>query len=153
MRQGTVLRSSWYGLKEEGRRTASGVIFHRDDSICASRTYSFGTTLVLINPVKPSLGIVVCEVLDRGPFIKGRSLDLSESLATRLGFHEQGVALLKVLAIRRLNRVDQRKFLVLDQPTPEGSHDRQLLEQSAESNAVVDAPVSVVSNFSYGELF
>lgn len=73
--------ASWYGNEFNGQRTASGEIFNENDFTCASRTLAFGTFL----SVRYGDRRIVVKVTDRGPFIKGRILDLSKRAAQALG--------------------------------------------------------------------
>lgn len=67
---------SYYGGKFHGRKTASGRIFNKNELTCAHKTLPFGTKVEVINP-KTNTSIIVT-VTDRGPYVKGRSFDLSE---------------------------------------------------------------------------
>lgn len=68
---------------------ANGQRFDRWRYTCASRRYSLGTLLMVRYP---RLGtFVVVRVTDRGPWIKGRVLDLSEKAAATLGLKSRGV--------------------------------------------------------------
>ena len=87
---------SWYAL--DGKTMANGEIFHSSDlTLAAHKHYPFGTKLRVLNP-KNGRSLVV-EVTDRGPFIKGRDLDVSESAAEWLGIKDKGVATLDVIVI------------------------------------------------------
>lgn len=81
---------SWYGKKFHGRKTASGEKFDMNDLTCAHRTLPFGTRILIENP-KNGKSVVV-KVNDRGPYAKGRVLDLSRGAAKRLGTLLGGVA-------------------------------------------------------------
>ena len=86
-----VLNASWY---QSGRMTASGERFRPNELSVAHRTYPFGTMLRMTNPVT---GVsVVARVNDRGPFVKGRSLDVSRGAAERLGMIRRGCMPLRV---------------------------------------------------------
>ena len=86
----TVL-ASWYGPGFEGKRMANSQQFRSDDSsIAANRTLPLGTRLRVINPANGRKLVVV--VKDRGPYVKGRDLDLSFAAARYLGYIEDGVA-------------------------------------------------------------
>lgn len=79
--------ASWY---HEGRKTANGERFNPDGLTVASKTLPFGTRLEVTNPANGNH--VVVRVNDRGPFVKGRELDLSRGAARQLGIINQGVA-------------------------------------------------------------
>jgi rare lipoprotein A len=86
-----LANASYYS---SGRRTANGEAFRAGGLTCASRTLPFGTQLRLTNP---STGrSVVVRVNDRGPFVRGRSLDVSRGAAVALGMIGSGVANLRV---------------------------------------------------------
>jgi rare lipoprotein A len=78
--------ASWYGT-ESGNRTANGEYFDGSSMTCAHRSLPFGTRLRVTYRGKSA----VCRVNDRGPFIKGRSLDLSRAVAKRVGLIPAGV--------------------------------------------------------------
>lgn len=81
--------ASYYGRREQGKRTASGERFDRWKYTAASRAYPLGTLLMVKYPRMGTF--VVVRVNDRGPWIKGRVLDLSEKAATTLGLKSHGV--------------------------------------------------------------
>lgn len=87
-------RASYYARKFTGRKTANGEIFHHDSMTCAHRKYKFGTLLKVSNPANGN--IVVVRVNDRGPFVRGRIIDLSWKAAKLLGITTQGVAMVRV---------------------------------------------------------
>lgn len=66
---------SYYHNKFNGRKTASGEVFSNNKLTAAHRTYPFGTYLKVTNVVNGKS--VVVKVNDRGPFTKGKELDLS----------------------------------------------------------------------------
>ena len=68
-------KASYYAKKFTGRRTASGERLHHDSLTCAHRTYPFGTLLKVTNPANGK--VVIVRVTDRGPYVKGRIIDLS----------------------------------------------------------------------------
>ncbi len=84
--------ASWYGPGFHGRRTASGERFNRNAMTLASRSLPFGTRVRVTN-LKNSKS-AIARVNDRGPFHRGRIVDLSQGLARRLGI--TGVGRVKV---------------------------------------------------------
>src|SRR6266404_4912255 len=92
---GEYMNSSWYG-DESGSTMANGKPYIKMALTVAHRTLPFGTRLLLINPVNNKR--VVVTVTDRGPFVKGRSLDCSEGVAVKLGFRGKGIQ--ELLTIR-----------------------------------------------------
>jgi len=82
--------ASWYGKGFHGRKTASGVRFNQNAMSAAHKTLPFGTILRVTNLTNNKSCYV--EVTDRGPYIKGREIDLSRAAAHELGFKEKGIA-------------------------------------------------------------
>lgn len=70
--------------------TASGERLHRDSLTCAHRSYPFGTLLKVSNPANGKS--VIVRVTDRGPFVRGRIIDLSWRAAKELDIIARGVA-------------------------------------------------------------
>ena len=89
--QETTLKGkvSYYANKFHGRKTASGKIFDNTKLTCAHKTLPFGTLLKIINPIDGRF--VIVEVIDRGPYIKKRVVDLSRSAFLKIGDLEKGV--------------------------------------------------------------
>ena len=83
-------KASFYAKKLTGRQTASGERLHHDSLTCAHRTYPFGTLLRVTNPANGKE--VIVRVTDRGPYVKGRIIDLSVRAARELGIIAQGIA-------------------------------------------------------------
>ncbi len=89
-----LMRASWYGEHHQGRLTASGERFDRWGFTCAHKTIKKGTWLHLVDPRTHRW--VDVRVTDRGPYVAGRDLDLSEEAARQLHIEKRGVALLEV---------------------------------------------------------
>ena len=87
-------KASYYSKKATGARTSSGERLHHDSLTCAHRTHPFGTMLKVTNPQNGKS--VVVKVTDRGPFGRGRIIDLSWRAAKELGMLAQGVAMVLV---------------------------------------------------------
>lgn len=83
-------KASYYSRRANGARTSSGERLNNDSLVCAHRTYPFGTLLKVTNLVNDRWTIV--RVIDRGPFSRGRIIDLSYAAAKELGMLSQGVA-------------------------------------------------------------
>ena len=83
-------KASFYSKSFSGRKTASGERLHHDSLTCAHRTYPFGTMLLVTNPANGNK--VTVRVTDRGPYVKGRIIDLSVRAAKELGIIAQGIA-------------------------------------------------------------
>ena len=83
-------KASFYAKKFSGRKTASGERLHHDSLTCAHRTYPFGTLLKVTNPANGKS--VIVRVTDRGPYVRGRIIDLSVRAAKEIGIIAQGIA-------------------------------------------------------------
>jgi rare lipoprotein A len=81
--------ASWYGGSLDGKPTASGERFHKNAFTAAHRTLPFNTIIVVEN-LKNGMRVKV-RINDRGPFRKGRILDLSEAAAHALQVGGAGV--------------------------------------------------------------
>jgi peptidoglycan lytic transglycosylase len=88
------VRASYQGNEEAGRRTASGEPYDPEALTAASKTLPIGSTVIVTNPMNGKS--VIVRINDRGPHVRGRSLDLSRRAAEELGITEKGVARLKV---------------------------------------------------------
>ena len=75
--------ASWYGMPFHGKKTASGEIFDMNKLSGAHKTLPFPTKVMVENP-KNGRSVVI-RVTDRGPFVRGRVLDLSREAAKRVG--------------------------------------------------------------------
>ena len=75
--------ASWYGEPHHGRPTASGETFDKARLTAAHRTFPFGTRVAVTN--LDNGRAVEVRVNDRGPFVAGRLLDLSEGAARAIG--------------------------------------------------------------------
>lgn len=80
--------ASYYSSKTHGRRMASGAKYDKDDLLCAHKTLPFGTRIRVVN--KKNGKEVVVVVKDRGPFGRGRVIDLSNRAASELGMIAAG---------------------------------------------------------------
>jgi rare lipoprotein A len=75
--------ASWYGSAHQGRRTASGEVFDLNQLTAAHRTLPFGTRVLVTN--RDTSQSAEVRINDRGPFVKGRILDVSYAAARLLG--------------------------------------------------------------------
>lgn len=86
--------ASFYGVGENGTRTASGVPLDDSVSTAAHRTLPFGT-LVRVTNLDNGLAETV-EITDRGPFVKKRIIDVSRNAAEKLGMIKAGVVSVEI---------------------------------------------------------
>jgi rare lipoprotein A len=82
--------ASYYADKFNGRKTASGAVFRQRKLTAAHRSLPFGTKVKVKNLSNGKT--VKVTINDRGPFVQGRSIDLSKKAAKRIGMLQQGVA-------------------------------------------------------------
>ena len=82
-------QATYYGSRSHGRKTASGETFNKNEMVCAHRTLPFGTRVRVTN--KKNGRSVVVRVIDRGPFGKGKVIDLSPAAARQLDMIKAGV--------------------------------------------------------------
>lgn len=84
-----VGNASFYSNRFHGRKTSSGVVYHKDSMTCAHKTYPFGTLLLVRNPENNKE--VIVKVTDRGPFNKRLMIDLSYCAAKELDIIQHGI--------------------------------------------------------------
>ena len=91
-------QASWYGHPHHGRRTSSGEVYDMNKLTAAHRTLPLGTRVLVTN--RDNGRTVEVRINDRGPFRRGRILDLSYAAARQLGAIGDGVipVTFKVLA-------------------------------------------------------
>lgn len=92
-------KASYYASYFEGHRTASGEIFSNSKMTAAHRTLPFGTKVLVTNLANHKTVIVT--INDRGPFVKGRIIDVSQQAARDLGIYQHGVARVSIEAARQ----------------------------------------------------
>jgi peptidoglycan lytic transglycosylase len=89
--------ASWYGPGFEGRQTASGERFDQRALSAASCTLPLGSRARVTNLANGRS--VVVRVNDRGPYVRGRVLDVSSGAARRLGFVQRGTTRVRIEAL------------------------------------------------------
>lgn len=82
-------KASFYSDYFEGRKTSSGEIFHQWKYTAAHRSLPFGTWVKVVNLENKRSVIVL--INDRGPFAKGRIIDLSKEAAKQVGNLNEGI--------------------------------------------------------------
>jgi rare lipoprotein A len=88
--------ASWYGEEFHGNPTASGEIYNMYDLTAAHRTLPLGTSVMVTN--LENHRSVRVRINDRGPFLKGRIIDLSYAAAKVIDMAEKGTARVEVVA-------------------------------------------------------
>jgi rare lipoprotein A len=86
--------ASWYGPGFNGRRTTTGERFNQNAMTAASKTLPLGSHVVVTNPQNGRS--VEVRINDRGPHVRGRTLDLSKRAAQKLGITKKGVARVEI---------------------------------------------------------
>ncbi len=122
---------SWYGAQFHGRLTANGEIFDRNAITAAHPTLPMPVNARVTN-LENGRSIVV-RINDRGPFVNGRIIDLSEKASELLGYRVQGTARVRVTFLGRAD-LEGNRTLLAGEATP-----------AEISNAVPAAPTSVVA--------
>jgi len=82
--------ASWYGKQFHGRKTSNGETFNMYDVSAAHKTLPLGSVVKIFN--LDNKKCLTVRINDRGPFVKGRIIDLSYGAARRLGFVNKGTA-------------------------------------------------------------
>jgi rare lipoprotein A len=91
-------RASFYGSWHEGKRTADGSRFRKDDFTAAHPTLPFGTVVRVTNAANGRT--VKVRINDRGPRVKGRIIDLSVAAAHALAMGRRGLAYIRLKVLR-----------------------------------------------------
>lgn len=91
--------ASWYGKKFHGRQTANGERYDMYDITAAHRTLPFGT-VVLVRNMNNGKELKV-RINDRGPFIKGRIIDLSYGAARKLDMIRDGIVPVRIRVVQQ----------------------------------------------------
>ncbi|WP_411286453.1 septal ring lytic transglycosylase RlpA family protein [Phenylobacterium sp.] len=86
--------ASWYGGHHQGRPTANGERFDKDAVSAAHKTLPLPSVVEVINLDNGKK--IRVRLNDRGPFVAGRIIDLSQEAARRLGFERAGIARVRV---------------------------------------------------------
>ncbi|MCW8346429.1 septal ring lytic transglycosylase RlpA family protein [Vibrio sp. ZSDZ65] len=86
--------ASWYGSQFHGRLTASGEKYNMRALTAAHKTLPFGTVVRVINTNNNKS--VDVKINDRGPYVKGRTIDLSQKAFEKVGSTKQGVVPIRI---------------------------------------------------------
>lgn len=87
-------KASWYGNEFNGRRTANGEVYNINSLTAAHRTLPLPSWVKITNLRNKKS--VIARVNDRGPFAKSRIIDVSQKVAEKLGFKNQGTTEVRV---------------------------------------------------------
>lgn len=86
--------ASWYGPPYHNRRGSNGEIYDMHAMTAAHRTLPLGSVVRVTNPANGAS--VLVRITDRGPFIAGRIIDLSQAAARQIGLIQKGTAQVRV---------------------------------------------------------
>ena len=92
--------ASYYADVLAGNKMANGETYDPEDLTCAHRTYPLGTILKVARKDNPDHSVMVI-VTDRGPFVKGRIIDLSKRAARELGIIHRGISDVVVALVKK----------------------------------------------------
>ena len=127
--------ASWYGDPFHGKRTANGAIYDMNALTAAHRTLPMPFRVRVTN--LDNGRSMVLTINDRGPYARGRILDVSRRVAQLLGFHKKGTALVRVEAVAGQQR-DALLIAKAEDPeapslpaSPTGSVEREALTEVA----------------------
>lgn len=91
-------KASYYSNKLHGKKMANGDPYHKGKLTAAHRTLPFGTKVKVTN--LQTNKTVKVKITDRGPFVKGRVVDLSEAAARRLDYLDTGIVPVKLRVVK-----------------------------------------------------
>jgi rare lipoprotein A len=102
--------ASWYGHPYHGRAAANGEIYDMETLVAAHRTLPFNTWVRVVNPANSKS--VDVRIIDRGPFVDGRIIDLSHAAARAIDLLGPGVGPVRLVVIRLPNTPEAQVFAV-----------------------------------------
>ncbi|MGB3801902.1 MAG: septal ring lytic transglycosylase RlpA family protein [Lewinella sp.] len=105
--------ASYYSPEYDGAETAYGVIYDRTELVAAHKTYPLNSTVRVTN--ESNGNSVVVRIVDKGPFIRGRIVELSERAAEELGMLGERTV---PVELQLLSTPDQRALTSRDSPPP-----------------------------------
>jgi len=96
--------ASYYGDEFQGRRTAYGDTYDKSKLTAAHKRHPYGT-MIRVTRLDNKKSVVV-KVTDKGPYIKGRVIDLSKKAAEKLGMLGDGTAEVEIVVVKRVTKED-----------------------------------------------
>ena len=100
-------KASWYCIKSNrGTRTASGRTLRNDEATAAHKTLPMGTKVRVTNKENGRSEVVT--ITDRGPYTRGRVIDVTVGVAQRLGFVTRGVVPVMVEVLSHPDRPEKK---------------------------------------------
>lgn len=124
--------ASWYGPNFHGKKTANGEIYNQNELSAAHKTLPMPTIVEVIN-LENDLKLRV-RINDRGPFVRGRIIDLSKRAAQELDVIRNGIARVRVRVIE-----DESRRIAKDYKNLENSYSANSAKsEKIESRQIVD---------------
>jgi len=108
--------ASWYGGRWIGRLTANGERYRATDFTAAHKKLPFHT-MVRVTDLKTKNSIIV-RINNRGPYVKGRIIDLSVVAAKKLGTYDRGLAKVRIEALKEIPVLKKPNLDAAKKPTP-----------------------------------
>ncbi|WP_127844178.1 septal ring lytic transglycosylase RlpA family protein [Psychroflexus aestuariivivens] len=125
-------KASFYADKFEGRETASGEIYRHAEATAAHRKLPFNTKVKVTNLNNNRSTIV--RINDRGPFIRGRIIDLSKSVAEELGALESGIIEVTIEVLGKDSDLNQVEIQKPEKELPVEKSNRKVTEIAQPEN-------------------
>jgi len=109
-------RASWYGRRFDGRRTASGERYDMNAMTAAHKTLPLAAYVRVTNTTNQKS--IVVRINDRGPYVRGRVIDLSFAAARELGLQQSGTARVKIQGLTQQEALAARQETVASVSEP-----------------------------------
>lgn len=132
--------ASWYGSYFHGRATANGETYDMNDLTAAHKTLQM-PSVVRVTNLENGRSLKL-RVNDRGPFVDGRIIDVSRRASQLLGFHDQGIAKVKVEIL-----ADESKVLAGLAPSQSGKSNTVATSARTQSPTFTTAHVAAVPTY------
>ena len=91
-------KASYYAMKYQNQKTASGKKLNQRSNTAAHKKLPFGT-IVKVTNIKNGKSVIV-KINDRGPFVKGRIIDLTRSVFSIIGDLDSGIISVEIEVIK-----------------------------------------------------
>lgn len=108
--------ASWYGGRWIGRKTANGEIYRAGDLTAAHKKLPFHSK-VRVTDLRSGKSVIV-RINNRGPYVKGRIIDLSVKAAKTLGTYERGLARVRLELLREIPVLRTSNLRAKNPPRP-----------------------------------
>ncbi len=123
-----IVRASYYAHYFQGRTTANGEKFDMYKMTCAHKTLPFNTILRVRNLRNNK--VVYVRVNDRGPYVKGRSIDLSYQAAKELGYIKYGVTRIEYQIVKSKKEYEEQNKKLAKKDDNTSIEDEQNIEET-----------------------